>query len=332
MAQGSSLEWDTDEVKALDLEPGEVLKLPPTPDQLTLFESIGIPDEEDVRLEEEERKAVRALPPPPKHPHVRNYKFRTPSGKTTRSLPPSPNFAASMSSASVDQFRLPTSSGQESQFNSPHTDSGLFTSSYSNGDAEQHQETVIRQPLPRRPVPPPPVLSQATTPNVSPPAVLVSSSSAGGETGLGVEMPPAPAYEERTVDATTSSLSAGMQTVSLGDTRASSTNDEKGKSRAEDGNEEAFTDSPAIAPPLMHQDSASSASSYEEPEAEAIPPAYDESSPVEVKEKDVADSPGGEDVHQTQPQEQGVGHAEHDQPSHQSHQDHDQDQHQHHHQ
>lgn len=67
-AQGANLEWDTDEVKSIELEAGEVLRLPPTPDQLSEWEAQGIKDEEDIRFEEEERKAVRALPPPPVHP------------------------------------------------------------------------------------------------------------------------------------------------------------------------------------------------------------------------------------------------------------------------
>ena len=76
VAQGGNLEWDNQEVKALDLLEGEVLRLPPTPEQLSAFESAGIQDEADVQRDQEERKAVRALPPPPRHPHARNSSMR----------------------------------------------------------------------------------------------------------------------------------------------------------------------------------------------------------------------------------------------------------------
>lgn len=76
IAQGSALEWNTDEVYTLDLGPGETLKLPPTPEQLSVFESAGIRDEDDIKLEAEEKKVVRALPPPPRHPYARNASVR----------------------------------------------------------------------------------------------------------------------------------------------------------------------------------------------------------------------------------------------------------------
>lgn len=85
-AQGANLEWDTDEVKAIELEAGEVLRLPPTPDQLSEWEAQGIKDEEDVRFEEEERKAVRALPPPPVHPRSKAGAGRSRPGSSASSF------------------------------------------------------------------------------------------------------------------------------------------------------------------------------------------------------------------------------------------------------
>lgn len=41
-----------------------------------MFEHTGIKDEDDIQREEEVRKYVKSLPPPPKHPHSRNYKAR----------------------------------------------------------------------------------------------------------------------------------------------------------------------------------------------------------------------------------------------------------------
>jgi hypothetical protein len=89
-AQGANLEWDTDEVKELDLDEGEVLRLPPTPDQLSEWESQGIKDEEDVKFEQQEKAAVRALPPPPLHPKSKAGRSRPGSSASSlRSLPPS---------------------------------------------------------------------------------------------------------------------------------------------------------------------------------------------------------------------------------------------------
>lgn len=82
-AQGANLEWDTDEVSALELEAGEVLRLPPTPEQLSEWEAQGIKDEEDIKFEEEERKAVRALPPPPLHPRSKAASRSRPSSSAS---------------------------------------------------------------------------------------------------------------------------------------------------------------------------------------------------------------------------------------------------------
>jgi hypothetical protein len=44
---------------------GERLRLPPTPQELEALEQAGIPDEEDLKFEREEREAVYKLPAPP---------------------------------------------------------------------------------------------------------------------------------------------------------------------------------------------------------------------------------------------------------------------------
>lgn len=125
-AQGANLEWDTDEVKSIELEAGEVLRLPPTPDQLSEWEAQGIKDEEDVKFEEEERKAVRALPPPPLHPR----------SKAGRSRP----------SSSASSFR----SGGPSGANSPelHASDAHLTSPLSRG--------LLSPAMAMSPPPPPP--------------------------------------------------------------------------------------------------------------------------------------------------------------------------------
>lgn len=70
-------------MKDLELESGEVLRLPPTPEQLSEWEAQGIKDEDDIKLDEEERKAVRALPPPPLHPRSRQSRSRPSSSASS---------------------------------------------------------------------------------------------------------------------------------------------------------------------------------------------------------------------------------------------------------
>jgi len=308
IAQGSSLEWDTDEVKALDLAEGEVLRLPPTPDQLSMYESIGIQDEEDLRLEREEREAVRALPPPPKHPHVKNYKYRSTSGKSVRSLPPSPNFGASSSTSALGTAEkrsasLDNDAGPDTSLNSAHTDSGLFPTSHGaaayGADANEtsyEQDSSLHQPTPRRPVPALPMLAGMTSTDGQAPPVVITSTI--DELGFGSQVPPAHvAQNEADVG-----LSEGLQDVSLDESAY------KDKARAEDGgdlgreaeyeeqHQQQYREVSLSAPPLVHQDSASSESVYEEPEREqgqeeTIPPAYNDSSAVEVKEKEGEQNP-----------------------------------------
>lgn len=50
---------------------GERLKLPPTPQELEMLEVAGIPDEEDLKWEQQEREAAYKVPPPP----MREYRF-----------------------------------------------------------------------------------------------------------------------------------------------------------------------------------------------------------------------------------------------------------------
>lgn len=52
---------------------GEKLRLPPTPEELELLERAGIPDEEDRKIEEQEREKVYQLPPPPMHVNIQRY-------------------------------------------------------------------------------------------------------------------------------------------------------------------------------------------------------------------------------------------------------------------
>ena len=121
-AQGASLEWDTEEVtQTLDLGEGEVLKLPPTPEQLQAWESAGIKDEEDVKHEEEERKAVRSLPPPPRHPHARNSKARSSdasllSGRTAGLRSPDMGYSSSQDPSQASSPTLAKTAQFESSF------------------------------------------------------------------------------------------------------------------------------------------------------------------------------------------------------------------------
>lgn len=62
-------EEDEDEI----VHDGEKLRLPPTPQELEALERAGIPDEEDARLEQEDRARVYSMPPPPIHPIVQRY-------------------------------------------------------------------------------------------------------------------------------------------------------------------------------------------------------------------------------------------------------------------
>lgn len=130
-AQGANLEWDTDEVKAIDLEEGEVLRLPPTPDQLSEWEAQGIKDEEDVKFEEAERQAVRALPPPPLHPR---------SKAASRSRPGS-------SASSIRSGYLSGANSPEMQAHDSHPH---MTSPLSRGLLSPATAMSPPPPLPRR--------------------------------------------------------------------------------------------------------------------------------------------------------------------------------------
>ncbi|KAE8250587.1 hypothetical protein A4X13_0g4582 [Tilletia indica] len=58
------------EQEEIIIEEGERLRLPPTPAELEALEAAGVQDEDDLRLEAEERQRVRSMPPPPRHPSV----------------------------------------------------------------------------------------------------------------------------------------------------------------------------------------------------------------------------------------------------------------------
>lgn len=133
VAQGGNLEWDNQEVKALDLLEGEVLRLPPTPEQLSAFESAGIQDEDDVQRDQEERKAVRALPPPPRHPHARNSSMRKTdisvlTGKSGTRSPEPGKSASECSTPDIQEVERFDSSSEMS----PHM------RRYHFGDADNH--------------------------------------------------------------------------------------------------------------------------------------------------------------------------------------------------
>lgn len=130
-AQGANLEWDTDEVKAIDLDEGEVLRLPPTPDQLSEWEAQGIKDEEDVKFEEAERQAVRALPPPPLHPR---------SKSAMRSRPGS----------SASSIRSGYHSGANSPEMAAHDPQSHLASPLSRGHLSPTSAMSPPPPLPRR--------------------------------------------------------------------------------------------------------------------------------------------------------------------------------------
>lgn len=128
-AQGANLEWDTDEVKAIDLGEGEVLRLPPTPDQLSEWEAQGIKDEEDVKFEESERQAVRALPPPPVHPRSK---------------------ARSRPGSSASSIRSGYFSGTNSPEMQAHDPQSHLTSPLSRGLLSPNTAMSPPPPLPRR--------------------------------------------------------------------------------------------------------------------------------------------------------------------------------------
>ena len=139
IAQGASLEWDTEEVTTLDLGEGEVLKLPPTPEQLMAYEAAGIKDEEDVKAEQEDRIAVRALPPPPRHPHARNQTARRSD--------------ASILSGRTAGLRSPALGRSASQCSSPNMDTSFEgdTSEYATQPDLQAISATSFAPPPRHP-------------------------------------------------------------------------------------------------------------------------------------------------------------------------------------
>lgn len=109
------------------LQDGERLRLPPTPQELDALEKAGIPDEEDLRLEQKEREEVYKLPPPPIHKKVQTYWNQHPNKRALRRtdqlvmgglwtdpatipLPPSPQDVPLPPSPSIDDeddFDLP---------------------------------------------------------------------------------------------------------------------------------------------------------------------------------------------------------------------------------
>lgn len=52
---------------------GERLRLPPTPAELEMMEAAGIPDDEDIRVAQQERVKLYQLPPPPMHRDVERH-------------------------------------------------------------------------------------------------------------------------------------------------------------------------------------------------------------------------------------------------------------------
>lgn len=79
------IEGEAQEEEEEDLiRDGEKLKLPPTPVELEALEKAGIPDEEDLRLAEKERRQVYQLPPPPLHPKIQSYWNQHPNKRKLR--------------------------------------------------------------------------------------------------------------------------------------------------------------------------------------------------------------------------------------------------------
>lgn len=79
----SAEEDDDDEI----VHDGEKLRLPPTPQELEALEKAGIPDEEDARLEKEDRIKLYNMPAPPMHPIVQRYwRVRPELAKKRRTL------------------------------------------------------------------------------------------------------------------------------------------------------------------------------------------------------------------------------------------------------
>ncbi|KAE8252897.1 hypothetical protein A4X03_0g6043, partial [Tilletia caries] len=82
------------------LEEGERLRLPPTPAELEALEAAGIQDEEDLRLEAEERERVRSMPPPPRHPSV----FSRLSGRLSAQSSPRAEISPHIEKTSLPAF------------------------------------------------------------------------------------------------------------------------------------------------------------------------------------------------------------------------------------
>jgi lipid-binding SYLF domain-containing protein len=96
LADHSELEQEGEEEEIV--RDGERLRLPPTPAELEMMEAAGIPDDEDLRIEREERARIYALPAPPTHPDVVKHwstrpsmRAKRPSNRLVMDGPTSPN-------------------------------------------------------------------------------------------------------------------------------------------------------------------------------------------------------------------------------------------------
>lgn len=262
VAQGASLEWDTEEVSTLDLGEGEVLKLPPTPEQLMAYEAAGIKDEEDVKAEEEDRKAVRSLPPPPRHPHSRNTTARKSD--------------SSLLNGRTAGMRSPALGKSASECSSPNADASF------SDEPEQHATQ-------------PDLHSITATSFALPPRHPARSS--GRFVAPALEPMHVPVVQQAGEDVTRDVVPEAQQVGQEAVEQAEAEDADKEPKKAEDHSKAVTADLKGLGisdsppelqpPPLQHQDSStSSISQYSDAADTTVPPEYEAGdAPQEVKEK-----------------------------------------------
>ena len=260
IAQGASLEWDTEEVTTLDLGEGEVLKLPPTPEQLMAYEAAGIKDEEDVKADAGERIAVRALPPPPRHPHARNQTARRSD--------------VSVLSGRTAGLRSPDLGKSASQCSSPNPDG-----SFDGDDAQYASQPDLDNIKSASFAPPPRHPGRLSGRFVAPEPLHVPTIQQEGE--------------EKTVEIVADGQQAGQAVVEQAEAEDAEKEPKKLDGQAVEeattslsglGISESTTPHP---PPFEHKDSdTSEISQYSDATDVTVPPQYDEKdAPTDLKEK-----------------------------------------------
>lgn len=123
---------------------GEKLKLPPTPAELEALEMAGIPDEEDIRLEQLEKLEVYKLPAPPMHRKIRTFWDQHPNKRAWR---PTKQLVKRSGNVPPEMIPLPLSPWEVPLPPSPSLDADKLTLSTSADDAVP-LEAIL--PPPRR--------------------------------------------------------------------------------------------------------------------------------------------------------------------------------------